>query len=106
MNPLHVIIGLGVGIAVGAMDFSLSRSIAAMIRPSNARAMLAVVLGGFIFRLGAIGIVLWLLSRSSGISFVAVCVGLTGVFTILTLAHAIKAHSGTARIRKQASDRR
>ena len=53
MNPLHVIIGLGVGIAVGAMDFSLSRSIAAMIRPSNARAMQAVMLGGFIFRLGA-----------------------------------------------------
>jgi len=106
MNPLHVIIGLGVGIAIGAMDFSLSRSIAAMFRPSNARAMQAVVLGGFIFRLGAIGIVLWLLSRSSGISFVAGCGGLTGVFTILTLGHAIKAHSGTARIRKQASDRR
>lgn len=106
MSLTHVIIGLGVGIAVGAMDFSLARSIAAMIRPSNARAMQAVMLGGFIFRLAAIGTVLWLLSRSGGISFAAVCVGLTGAFTVLMLGHALKTYSGIVRIRKQASDRR
>jgi ABC-type enterochelin transport system permease subunit len=106
MNLTHVIIGLVVGIVIGAMDFSLARSIAAMIRPGNARALQAVMLGGFTFRLGLIGITLWLLSRSGGISFVAVCVGLTGAFTVLTLGHAIRSYGGTARIHKQASDRR
>ena len=106
MNFSEIIIGLVVGIAIGAMDFSLAKSVAMMIRPANARAILAVMIGGFALRIVLIGTALWLLSRSGGISFIAVCIGLTGVFTILTLGHTIRAASGTARMRKQVSDRR
>jgi uncharacterized membrane protein len=106
MNVTHVLIGLAVGIVIGAMDFSLARSVAAMVRSGDARAIQAVMVGGFVVRLGLIGITLWLLSRSGGINFVAVCIGLTGAFTVMTLAHAVKANSSAARIRKQASDRR
>jgi hypothetical protein len=106
MNLTHIVIGLIVGIAIGAMDFSLARSIAAMIRPTNTRAVQAVLMGGFVVRFGLIGIVLFLLSRSGGISFVAVCIGLTGAFTVLTLGHAVRSYSGSSRISKQASDRR
>ena len=103
MNLSHVIIGLLVGGAIGAMDFSLARSIAAMIRPNNARAMQAVMMGGFVIRIGLVGTALWLLSRAGGISFIAVCVGLVGAFTVLILVHAIKAYGGT---HKQVSDGR
>jgi len=106
MNLSHIIIGLVVGVGLGAIDFSFSRSMAAMIRPSSTRAVQAVLLGGFIVRLGLIGVTLLLLSRSGGISFSAVCVGLVSAFTILTIGHAIKAYSGTVRIRRQASGRR
>ncbi len=106
MNVSHILIGLAVGIVIGAMDFSLARSIASVVRSGNARAIQAVMVGGFVVRLGLIGITLWLLSRSGGISFVAVCIGLTGAFTTMTLAHAIKSHNSAARIRRQASDGR
>ena len=106
MNLSEIIIGLVVGIAIGAMDFSLARSVASMIRPTNARAVLVVMIGGFALRIAMIGTALWLLSRSGGISFAAVCLGLTGAFTVLTLGHTVRAYSGTARIRKQVSDRR
>ena len=106
MNASHIVVGLIVGIIIGALDFSLARSLASMVRSGNARAMQAVMMGGFIFRLGLIGITLWLLSHSSGISFLAVCVGLTGAFTVLIFVHAVRSYSGTVRIRKQASDRR
>ncbi len=106
MNVLHVAIGLAVGIVIGAMDFSLAKSIASVVRSGNARAIQVLMVGGFLFRLGLIGITLWVLSRSGGISFIAVCIGLTGAFTVMTLAHAVKANSAAARIRKQASDRR
>ena len=105
MNVSEIVIGLAVGIAIGAMDFSLAKSIAMMIRPANARAILAVMIGGFALRIALIGTALWFLSRAGGISFIAVCIGLTGVFTFLTLGHTIRATSGTARMRKQASDR-
>ena len=106
MNVSHIVIGLIVGIAIGAIDFSLARLMASMIRPSNARTMLSVMLGGFVVRFGLIGVTLFLLSRSGGISFVAVCIGLIGAFTVLTLGHALKSYGGGARIRKQVSDRR
>jgi hypothetical protein len=106
MNVSHVIIGLIVGIAIGAMDFSLARSIASMIRPTNTRAVQAVLLGGFVVRFGLIGLALFLLSRSDGINFIAVCIGLLGTFTVLTLGHVVKSYSGTSRISKQVSDRR
>lgn len=106
MNVPHVLIGLIVGIALGAMDFSLARSITLMIRPTNARTVQAVLLGGFVVRFGLIGIALLLLSRSEGISFIAVCIGLVGTFTVLTLGQVVKSYSGTSRISKQASDRR
>jgi succinate-acetate transporter protein len=91
MSISEIGIGLGVGIVIGAMDFSLARSVASIIKSASARAVQAVILGGFIVRLGLITAVLWLLSISSGINFVAVCIGLTGTFTALTLGQAIKA---------------
>jgi len=106
MNVSHVIIGLVVGIAIGAMDFSLARSIASMIRPTNARTIQAVLLGGFVVRFGLIGLALFMLSRSDGISFIAVCIGLTGAFTVLTLGQVLKSYCGASRVGKQASDRR
>ncbi len=106
MNVLEIAIGLAAGVIIGAMDFSLAKSIATVVRSGNVRAIQILMVGGFIVRLGLVGITLWLLSRSGGISFVAVCIGLTGAFTVMTLAHAFKANSAAARIRKQASDRR
>ncbi len=100
MSSTHTIIGLAVGIFIGAMDFSLARSIAMMIRSAEVRVAQAVMLGGFVFRLGAIGILLWTMSRASNISFVAVCIGLVSSFTILTLGQAVRGYTGTARTKK------
>jgi hypothetical protein len=88
------------------VDFSLAKSIASKVRPSNARAMPSVMVGSFVVRFALIGAVLLVLSRSGGISFVAVCIGLIGAFTVLTLAHAVKSYGGGTQIRKQVSDRR
>ncbi len=101
----QVILGVVVGFFIGAMDFSLARSISALVRPSNAHMGQAIILAGFIVRLGAIGILLWTLSQADNISFLAVCVGLTGSFTALTLRHSIRSlHAG--RERRQLADRR
>ncbi|GAB4334868.1 MAG: hypothetical protein Kow0099_07160 [Candidatus Abyssubacteria bacterium] len=101
----QVILGIAVGIFIGAMDFSLARSIAALIRPSNAHAGQTVILAGFIIRLGLIGFLLWTLSRADDINFLAVCVGLTGSFTVLTVKHSLKSlYAGRAR--RQLADRR
>ena len=72
MNISEIVVGLTVGVIIGVMDFSLAKSMASMIRPSNVRLVQTVMLGGFIFRLGLIGVVLWLLTRSGGINFVSV----------------------------------
>lgn len=106
MNAMPVIIGLAVGIAVGAMDFSLARSISSLVRPANARLTMGIMVTGFMFRLGAIAFLLWTLSRASNVNFLAVCVGLTGAFTVLALLHAFRTLGGGVRVRKQLSDRR
>jgi hypothetical protein len=103
MNLTEVTLGLIVGVVVGVADFSFARSIAAMIRPSNIRLMQAVMLGGFILRMGLIGVTLWLLSRSGGIDFLAVCIGLVSSFTIMTVGHAVMAIKKSARERAGAS---
>jgi hypothetical protein len=97
-------LGLTVGIMIGAMDFSLAKGVASMIKASNARSGQAIIMAGFMFRLAVIGILLWMLSRASNVSFLAVCIGLTGAFTVLTLRHALR--SLTGREHKQVSDRR
>ena len=104
MNAAHVIIGAAVGIIIGAMDFSLASGFASLVRSSNPRVAQAVVATGFVFRLGAIGILLWILSRASNVSFLAVCVGLTGSFTVLMLRQALKSF-GRNRSRSEADVR-
>ncbi len=106
MNIMHIIVGLAVGIAIGAMDFSLARSIATMIRTAKVRTVQVIMVSGFMFRIVAIGIVLWVVSHADKSIFMAVCVGLLVTFTILTLGHAIRSFTGTVRIQKQMSDRR
>jgi uncharacterized membrane protein len=106
MNIMHIILGLTVGIIIGAVDFSLAKSISALVRPGNARAAQAIMIGGFLFRISAIGFLLWTLSSAGNISFVAVCVGLTGTFTVLTLAYSVKAFLGSAQIQRRISNRR
>ena len=106
MNMSHIVVGLMVGTAIGAIDFSLARSMAAMVRPSSARFMQAILLGGFAFRLGLIGVVLWLLSRSGGINFMAVCIGLVLTFTAMTIGHAVTVFRNTARTQTRTSNRR
>lgn len=105
MDAMPAIVGLAVGIAVAAMDFSLAKSIISLIRPSTIQYGQAIVLGGFIFRFGFIGILLWVLSRTDSINFLAVCIGLVGMFTALTIAQVVRS-VGTVRQHKQASDRR
>ena len=106
MNSMHIIIGLVAGIAIGAMDFSLARSIAKMVRTANVRTVQIIMVSGFMFRIVAIGIVIWVISHAGKSIFMAVCVGLLVTFTILTLGHAIRSFTGTVRIQKQMSDRR
>ncbi|RJP18361.1 MAG: hypothetical protein C4520_14640 [Candidatus Abyssobacteria bacterium SURF_5] len=105
MNVVPVIVGLAVGIAAAAMDFSLAKSIASLIRPSTIRYGQAIVLGGFVFRFGFIGLLLWTLSRASNVNFVAACIGLVGTFTVLTIVQMFRTLGGI-RQQKQASDRR
>ena len=106
MSVTHMIIGLAIGIAVGAMDFALAKSLATITRLVNPRTAQAILVGGFIFRIGAIGILLWTMSRATNINFMAVCVGLLTTFTVLTFGHAIRSVTGGFRIHKQLSDRR
>jgi hypothetical protein len=106
VNAAHTILGVAVGIVIGAMDFSLARGIASMIRVSNARAAQALIMGGFVLRLGAIGILLWTMSRATNLSFPAVCVGLTGAFTVLIVWQAFRSFTDAGREHKQVSDRR
>ena len=103
MNISEVVVGLIVGSAIGIADFSFAKSMASAIRPSNVRLTQAVMLGGFIFRLGLIGVTLWLLSRSGGINFTAVCIGLVSAFTAMTVGHAVKVVKKSARKRAGAS---
>jgi hypothetical protein len=63
MGSMPTIIGLGVGIIAAVMDFSLAKSITSLIRPSTVKYGHAIVLGGFFFRFGFIGLLLWTLSR-------------------------------------------
>lgn len=106
MITTPTIVGLTVGVIIGAMDFSLAKAVASMVRPSNARAAQAVIMAGFMFRLGVIGVLLWTLSRASNVNFLAACIGLTGAFTVLTLSQALRSIAGAGRERKQVSDRR
>ena len=106
MNSAHTILGVAVGIVIGAMDFSLAKGIASMIRLSNARAAQALIMGGFVLRLGAIGILLWTMSRATNLSFLGVCVGLTSTFTVLILWQAFRSFTNAGREHKQVSDRR
>lgn len=106
MNEMDTIVSLALGIAIGAMDFTLAKSVTKIVRLVNLRAGQAILLSGFIFRIGAIGVLLWTMSRASNINFMAVCVGLLGAFTVLALGHGIKIYTGTVRVRKQLSSRR
>lgn len=106
MSVTNTVVGLAVGIGIGAMDFSLAKSINALVRPSNAHAAQAIVLAGFMVRFGAIGILLWTLSRASNVGFVAVCVGLTGTFTMLAVQHALKTFGNKVQENKRVADRR
>lgn len=106
MNIGHTGIGLAVGVLLGAMDFSLAKSISALVHPSNGRLTMAIMMSGFIFRIGVIGFLLWTLYRANNISFMAVCVGLLAAFTVLTLRHAVRAFTGNVRMQKHISDRR
>jgi hypothetical protein len=62
------------------------------------------VLGGFFFRFGFIGILLWTLSRAENVNFVAACIGLVGAFTALTIWQVFRT-IGTHQ-QKQAPNRR
>lgn len=106
MSISPTVLGLAVGIMMGAMDFSLAKSITSLIRPSNIHAAQAIIMGGFVVRLGLIGIVLWTLSRTSAVNFLAVCVGLTGTFTLFTLGQAVRSFVGAGRQHKQVPNRR
>jgi hypothetical protein len=91
---------------IAAMDFSLARSIASLIRPSNVRAGQAIVLGGFVLRFGAIVILLWTLSRTSDVNFLAVCIGLIVTFTALTVWQGLRSLINAGRERKQLTNGR
>jgi hypothetical protein len=106
MNVPPVVLGLVIGVVIGAMDFSLARSITSLIRPSNAKAAQAIIVAGFAFRLAAVGILLWTLSRATDVNFVAVCIGLTGTFTFFTLRQAFISAGHTSRVQRQVTDRR
>ena len=106
MNITHIIVGLAVGIAIGAMDFSFARSITGMVRTANVRTVQAVMVSGFLFRIAAIGVVLWVISHAGRTLFMAVGVGLLATFTVLTLGHAIRSFTGSVRIQKRMPDRR
>jgi uncharacterized membrane protein len=103
---MHTIVGLAMGIAIGVMDFTLAKSVTKIVRLVNLRTGQAILVSGFIFRMGAIGILLWTMSRASTVNFMAVCVGLLSAFTVLALVHTIRAYTDTVRVRKQLSDRR
>jgi len=102
----HTIIGLAIGIALGVMDFTLAKSVIKVVKLVSLRTGQAILVSGLIFRIGAIGILLWTMSRASNINFIALCVGLLAAFTILALGHAIKSLTGTGWTQKQVSDRR
>ena len=105
MEVQPVIIGLAVGIIAAAMDFSLAKSIASLIRPSTVAYGQAIILGGFLLRFGFIGLLLWTLSRASNVNFMAACIGLVGMFTMLTIWQVFRSLGGI-RQQKQAPDRR
>ena len=102
----HTIVGLAVGIALGVMDFTLAKSVIRVVGLVSLRTGQAIMVSGFIFRIGAIGILLWIMSRAGNISFIAVCVGLLAAFTVLALVHTLKSLTGTGWMQKQVSDRR
>ncbi|MBI5117082.1 hypothetical protein HZA56_11465 [Candidatus Poribacteria bacterium] len=104
MSPM--VLGLAVGIVIGVMDFSLARSFASLVRPSTMKIAMAIVVGGFLVRLTAIGFMLWLLSHATNVSFTSACAGLVGSFTVLTLLQPLKVFGTSGRAGKQASDRR
>ena len=106
MNVTHTIIGLAIGIAIGVIDFTVAKSLMTIVRLVSPRTAQAVLVSGFIFRIGAIGVLLWTMSRATNISFMAVCVGLLAAFTVLALGHTIKSLTGTGWMHKQVSDRR
>ncbi len=107
MNIAHTVVGLILGVMIGAMDFSIARSLAFMIRASNLRIAQGIVLFGFLFRFTAIGFILWTLHRASDVNFVAVCIALTITFTALALLQAVKTYSGnSARERNHVTDGR
>jgi lysylphosphatidylglycerol synthetase-like protein (DUF2156 family) len=106
MESMPTIIGLVVGILAAAMDFSLAKSIMSLIRPSTVKYGQAIVLGGFFFRFGFIGLLLWTLSRASNVNFVAACIGLVGAFTVLTIWQVFRTLGNGVRQQKQAPNRR
>ncbi len=106
MSASHIMVGLAVGVAIGAMDFSLAKSITAMLSSLNPRTGRAVILIGFIFRLGAVAVLLWTISRADNISFLAVCAGLTGSFTLLTLRQAVGLLGNTGPDQEKSANRR
>jgi uncharacterized membrane protein len=106
MGSMPTIIGLGVGIIAAVMDFSLAKSITSLIRPSTVKYGHAIVLGGFFFRFGFIGLLLWTLSRASNVNFMAAGIGLVGTFTMLTILQVARSVATGARRQKQVSDRR
>ena len=106
MNLAHTAVGLILGIMIGAMDFSLARSLAFLIRSSNLRIAQGIILFGFLFRFTAIGFILWTLHRASNVNFVAVCIGLTITFTALALLQAVRSYSNSGRERNQVTDGR
>jgi hypothetical protein len=106
MEMLPVVVGFCVGCIIAAMDFSLAKSIISLIRPSTVAYGQAIVLGGFLFRFGFIGLLLWTLSRAENVNFTAACIGLVGTFTALTLVQVLRALATGGRGQKQVSDRR
>jgi uncharacterized membrane protein len=101
-----MILGLAAGIAMGTMDFTLARSFASLVRPSTVNMAMAIIVGGFLVRLTAIGFMLWLLSRATNVSFSAACAGLVGSFTVLTLLQPLKVFRTISRAGKRAPDGR
>lgn len=106
MNVMHMIISLLIGTAIGTMDFTMAKSITRIVRLVNPRTGQAILVAGFTLRMGAIGILLWTMSRANNVNFLAMCIGLLAAFTVLTLGHAIKSIAGTVWMQKQLSDRR
>jgi uncharacterized membrane protein len=106
MDVIPAIVGLAVGMVIAAMDFSLAKSIMTLIRPSTVKYGQAIVLGGFLFRFGFVGILLWTLSRAHNVNFVAACIGLVGMFTVLTILQVARSVGMGVNQRKQVSDRR